>query len=67
MAAIALRASHIHHLAKRRHNWAGENPGVVLVFCIVFIVGVGIICLFAYRKWMARKARLASFEVEDSK
>ncbi|KAG2012686.1 hypothetical protein GB937_007039 [Aspergillus fischeri] len=67
MAAIALRESHIHHLAKRRHNWASENPGVVLVFCIVFIVGVGIIGLFVYRRWMARKAKMASLEVEETK
>lgn len=66
MAAIALRNSQIHHLAKRR-NWASKNPGVVLVFCIVFIVGVGVIALFAYRKWMARKARMASYEVEETK
>ncbi|RHZ57065.1 hypothetical protein CDV55_104492 [Aspergillus turcosus] len=66
MAAIALRNSQIHHLAKR-HNWASENPGVILVFCIVFIVGVGVIALFAYRKWMARKARMASYEVEETK
>jgi hypothetical protein len=66
MAAIALRESHLHHLVKRR-NWASENPGVILVFCIVFIVGVGIISLFVYRRWMARKARLASFEVEETK
>jgi hypothetical protein len=66
MAAIALRDSHINHLAKRS-NWASENPGVVLVFCIVFLVGVGIISLFVYRRWMARKAKKASFDVEETK
>ncbi|MCJ1251630.1 hypothetical protein MMC30_008865 [Trapelia coarctata] len=37
-------------------NWAGHNPGVVLVFCIVFIVALGLISLFVYRKMLARRA-----------
>lgn len=37
-------------------NWAGHNPGVVLVFCIVFIVAVGLISLFVYRRLLARRA-----------
>ncbi|MCJ1357980.1 MAG: hypothetical protein MMC33_007977 [Icmadophila ericetorum] len=44
-------------LAKRANNWAGHNPGIILVFCIVFIVAVGLISLFIYRKLLARKAR----------
>ena len=40
----------------KRDNWASENAGVVLVFCIVFIVAVGLIILFIYRKLLARKA-----------
>ena len=40
-----------------RHNWAYRNPGIVLVFCIVFIVATGLIALFLYRKILARKAR----------
>lgn len=47
---------------KHRHNWAHRNPGVVLVFCIVFIVGLGVVSLFAYRKWMARKAAKQTVE-----
>ncbi|CAG8311638.1 unnamed protein product, partial [Penicillium salamii] len=46
----------------RRGNWADENRGVVLVFCIVFLVAVGIIALFAYRRWMKRKADKESYE-----
>ncbi|KAE8154465.1 hypothetical protein BDV25DRAFT_147723, partial [Aspergillus avenaceus] len=48
----------------KRSNWAGENPGVILVFCIVFIVAVGIIALFAYRRWMARKAKKQAYDVQ---
>ncbi|KAB8072058.1 hypothetical protein BDV29DRAFT_178135 [Aspergillus leporis] len=51
----------------KRSNWASENPGVVLVFCIVFIVAVGIIALFAYRKWMSWKAKRQSFEVHQER
>lgn len=46
----------------KRSNWAGENPGVILVFCIVFIVGLGIVLLFAYRRWMKRKAEKETYE-----
>ncbi|KAI5288353.1 hypothetical protein KEM52_001199 [Ascosphaera acerosa] len=41
----------------RRGNWASHNAGVVLVFCILFIVACGILFLIIYRKIMARKAR----------
>ena len=62
MAAIDLLSREITHQIVRRKNWASENPGVVLVFCIVFIVGVGIISLFIYRKAMARSAARKELE-----
>ncbi|OOF93059.1 hypothetical protein ASPCADRAFT_209691 [Aspergillus carbonarius ITEM 5010] len=65
MAAIDLLALEARHQVIKRSNWASENPGVVLVFCIVFIVAVGIIALVIYRKWMARKAARQSYEVEQ--
>jgi hypothetical protein len=43
------------NIAKR--NWASEEAGVIVVFCIVFIVGVGLIALFISKKLAARKAR----------
>jgi len=46
----------------KRGNWADKNRGVVLVFVIVFIVAVGIISLFAYRRWLKRKADKESYE-----
>ncbi|OAA68509.1 hypothetical protein SPI_00704 [Niveomyces insectorum RCEF 264] len=58
MAAIdttALLSREAAHLAKRS-NWAGREAGVVVVFCIVFVVGVGLIGLFVHKKLAARKA-----------
>ena len=43
------------HTLTKRNNWAGENPGVMVVFCIVFVVAAGLISLFIYRKSIARK------------
>lgn len=59
---VVARAEAVSHLGLTTHqlvkrdNWASENAGVVLVFCIVFIIAVGLIILFIYRKWLARKA-----------
>ncbi|PWY79315.1 hypothetical protein BO70DRAFT_363075 [Aspergillus heteromorphus CBS 117.55] len=66
MAAIDLVALEARRAVIRRSNWASKNPGVVLVFCIVFIVAVGIVSLFIYRKCMARKAARQSYEVEQT-
>lgn len=49
-------------LIMKRSNWASREPGVILVFCIVFIVALGIVALFAYRKWMAWKVKKQKFE-----
>ncbi|KAJ5339543.1 hypothetical protein N7452_006271 [Penicillium brevicompactum] len=46
----------------KRGNWADRNRGVVLVFCIVFLVVVGVIALFAYRRMLKRKADKESYE-----
>ncbi|KAK4217133.1 hypothetical protein QBC37DRAFT_62638 [Rhypophila decipiens] len=48
------------HLFKREENWAKQEAGVIVVFCIVFVVGVGLISLFIYKKLAARKARKQS-------
>jgi len=42
------------HLAKR--NWAKQEAGVIVVFCIVFVVGVSLTGLFIHKKMAARKA-----------
>jgi len=43
-------------LAKREKNWAAREPGVIVVFAIVFVVAVGLISLFIHKKLAARKA-----------
>ncbi|RKU45739.1 hypothetical protein DL546_008117 [Coniochaeta pulveracea] len=44
----------------KRSNWAGREAGVVVVFCIVFIVAVGLVGLFISKRISARKANKAS-------
>ena len=55
----------LHSMVERsghKGNWANRNRGVVLVFVIVFIIVIGIIALFAYRRWLKRKADKESYE-----
>ena len=65
MAAISRiersQVTGIHSMAKRS-NWASKNPGVVLVFCIVFIVSLGLVSLWLYRQWVKRRARRQRYE-----
>jgi hypothetical protein len=59
MAAISLvtRDDALHQLARR--NWPSENRGVMVVFCIVFVVAFGLAALFLYRRIIARRAASA--------
>jgi hypothetical protein len=62
MAAISLPIAArdaISQIAKRSSNWPAENVGVMVVFCITFVVAVGLIALFSYKKIQARKERRA--------
>jgi hypothetical protein len=61
MAAVSLihPRPHLHQFVRR--SWAGRNPGVILVFCIVFIVAVGLATLFLYRRMMRKKAEKEAF------
>ncbi|KGO78192.1 hypothetical protein PITC_034070 [Penicillium italicum] len=55
----------LHSIVERsgkKGNWANRNRGVVLVFCIVFLIVVGIMALFAYRRMLQRKAEKESYE-----
>ncbi|OHE95265.1 hypothetical protein CORC01_09410 [Colletotrichum orchidophilum] len=45
----------VHQLAKRK-NWAQKEAGVVVVFCIVFIVALGISGLLISKCLARRKA-----------
>ncbi|KAM5450174.1 hypothetical protein MaudCBS49596_004549 [Microsporum audouinii] len=60
-AIISLRDVHAtsHQLAKRK-NWAAREPGVVLVFCIVFLIAVGVVSTLIYRKVQRRRAAAAT-------
>ncbi|KAF8857415.1 hypothetical protein BDZ45DRAFT_674802 [Acephala macrosclerotiorum] len=46
-------------LIKREKNWAAREPGVILVFCIVFIVGSGLLGLCISRAIGRRRAARA--------
>ena len=52
---IAVREA-VSHIAKRS-NWAAEEPGVIVVLCIVFVVACGLIGLWISKQLAARKAR----------
>lgn len=43
-------------LVRREKNWAAREPGVIVVFCVVFLVAVGLIALWIYKKMVARRA-----------
>ncbi len=45
----------------KRSDWAKNESGVIVVFCIVFLVAVGLIALFIHRKLSARKAARQQF------
>ncbi|KAJ4306208.1 hypothetical protein N0V88_001004 [Collariella sp. IMI 366227] len=63
MAAISLplvARDAVVQLAKREKNWAAREPGVMVVFCIVFIVAVFLVFLIIYKKMKARKERKAA-------
>ncbi|KAH8633513.1 hypothetical protein IG631_12147 [Alternaria alternata] len=48
---IAARAEYaLHQLAKRDKNWAQREPGVIVVFVIVFLVAVLVIAMFINKK-----------------
>ncbi|SPJ76154.1 uncharacterized protein FTOL_05885 [Fusarium torulosum] len=58
MAAIKslmTRDEVVHQLAKRQ-NWAAKEAGVIVVFCIVGVVAIGLLSLFLHKKAVARKA-----------
>ncbi|KAI9764132.1 MAG: hypothetical protein M1840_008692 [Geoglossum simile] len=46
--------AHMHQLFKRKKNFAQNNPGVILVFCIVGIVGIFLVSMFIKRKIQSR-------------
>lgn len=59
--------SGVHRITKRSARWAQKQPGVILVFVIVFIVGCSILALIIHKEWKARKAERAEWTVEEIK
>lgn len=49
----------------KRSDWAQNQPGVILVFVIVFIIGCGILMVMIHKEWLARKAERAKWSVEE--
>ncbi|KAI8633692.1 hypothetical protein F5Y19DRAFT_248951 [Xylariaceae sp. FL1651] len=48
------------HQLVRRENWAQQEAGVIVVFAIVFVVGVGLISLWISKCLGKRKAKKAA-------
>lgn len=44
----------------KRTDWPRENAGVMVVFCVVFVVAVGLLALFFYKKMLARREKRQS-------
>jgi hypothetical protein len=40
----------VHQLMKRKKNWAQREPGVIVVFVIVFLVAILVIAMFINKK-----------------
>ncbi|KAL7622977.1 hypothetical protein AAE478_006656 [Parahypoxylon ruwenzoriense] len=55
--AVVARDS-VSHIVPR--NWASQEAGVIVVFCIVFVVGVGLIGLWISKAISKRRARKAA-------
>jgi hypothetical protein len=47
---IAARAEYALHQLAKRDNWAQREPGVIVVFVIVFLVAVLVIAMFINKK-----------------
>lgn len=63
MAAISLPVvarDSFTQLAKRGTDWPAKNAGVMVVFCVVFVVAVGLLSLFIYKKVLARREKSQS-------
>lgn len=46
----------VQSLLVKRKNWAAREAGVMVVFCVVFVVGVGLLALCISRSLAKRRA-----------
>ncbi|TVY31658.1 hypothetical protein LSUB1_G007799, partial [Lachnellula subtilissima] len=58
--SISISTRTLHQLTKRKKNWAAREAGVIVVFCIVFLVASGLIGLFLSRLISRKRAEKAS-------
>lgn len=54
-------------LVKREENWAKQEAGVVVVFCLVFVIACIVAGVFISKKLTARKQRKAHTEAQGGK
>lgn len=50
-----------------KRNWASREPGPILVFCIVFVVGVLILALIIQKSVKDRREERAKWEITEIK
>jgi len=63
ISALTARDATLHRLSRRR-NWAAHEAGVIVVFCVVFIVATGLLSLCVIRALGRRRAaRTARSEI----
>ncbi|KAF1845795.1 uncharacterized protein K460DRAFT_366647 [Cucurbitaria berberidis CBS 394.84] len=55
MSLVARSEYALHQLVKRKKNWAQREPGVIVVFVIVFLVAILVIAMFINKKRQAAK------------
>ncbi|RYP20448.1 hypothetical protein DL767_009451 [Monosporascus sp. MG133] len=56
-AAIVARDTFSTLAKRQQQNWAAQEPGVIVVFCIVFLVGCGLIGLWISKLISKRRAK----------
>lgn len=55
MSLVSRSEQAVHQLMKRK-NWAQREPGVIVVFVIVFLVAILVLAMFINKKRNAPKA-----------
>jgi hypothetical protein len=56
---LARSENTLNELVKRK-NWAGREPGVVLVFCIIGALALLLVGIYVHKKLSERRARKAA-------
>ena len=57
MPPLAMSFPHEHEVVRRGTDWPHKNAGVMVVFCIVFLVAATLTYLFIRKKLIARRVR----------